>query len=214
MRKAVQGLLLCALAAGCTAINPQVGQLETFKQQAAVGNWSTIAATPVLCALDSPGCAQLHQIKGDACMRVAAAAAPLERAPDYDCAIEQYDAAIRAAADPSVDPARIRSQELEALQDRRDVSRSRQEAAPLNTRLATLAQDTISADPGQAAGYYYLASALLMQGLSEAPPQACRTLDRAAAALDQASQRPGAAPDAIGQRRRDINNARTGRCAS
>jgi hypothetical protein len=48
------------LAAACSTINPQIGQLETFKQQAAARNWQAIADAKVACASEAQGCVQLY----------------------------------------------------------------------------------------------------------------------------------------------------------
>jgi hypothetical protein len=212
-RPALWGPVL--LLAACATVNPQISQLDRFKQQAAVHDWPIIVGASVSCAAESAGCAQLHQIKGDACMTLASEAAAADQAPRYDCAIAQYGAAIQAQAahpDAAVDPVRLRTADLEALQRRRDRSRSRQEATPFNDRLVSAAGSTIQAFPGQAAGYYYLAGGLLSQGLAEPAPQSCRILDQASAALDGAASHQGAVPEAIAQRRRDVANARAGGC--
>ena len=211
MRRLLPGLVAVSVAA-CSAVNPQIGQLETFKQQAAASNWAPIAQSSVSCAPASAGCAQLHQIKADACVAIAGTVPPTGQAPSYDCAIDQYDAALAARPDPAIDPARLWSGELESLQRRRDLSRSGAEAAPFNDRLLSTANRAIAAEPGQAVGYTYLASALLSRGLAEAPPQGCRTLDQAAAALGQAASRPGAPSSLLAQRQRDIANARVDSC--
>jgi hypothetical protein len=207
--------LVGPLLAACSVANPQIGQLDTFKQQAAAEQWGPIAASQASCDGDSPSCPQLHQLKADACMTLAMRAQSAAQAPQYDCAVAQYDAAIHAQAarpDAAVDLVGLRTGEPEALQRRRDRSRSRQEATPFNDRPLCVARLMVNAVPGQAAGFYYLASTLLSQGLAEPVPQGCRSLDRATAAHDKAAIRSGAVPEAIAQRRRDIANARAGRC--
>nr|WP_294526545.1 hypothetical protein [uncultured Rhodopila sp.] len=198
------------LVAACSTINPQIGQLETFKQEAAARNWQAIADTRVACAPESQGCAQSHQIKADACMSLGNNAPSAQQAAEYDCAITEYQAAVAAQLklpDPAIDLAVLQKGELEALLRRRDHSRSDREATPFNRALLTEAATVVKAAPAQAAGYYYLGDALVSQALSEQPPTSCETLHRAAATLAHASQQPGGYADAITQRRRDIANA-------
>ena len=62
------------------------------------------------CTPGSRGCAQLHQIKADACLSLGSRAAPVQQATDYDCAITEYQVAIAAQLkqkDPMVDTARL-----------------------------------------------------------------------------------------------------------
>lgn len=204
------------LAASCSAVNPQIGQLEMFKQEAATRNWQAIADATVACAPGSQGCAQLHQIKADACLSLGNQTVPAQQATDYDCAITEYQAAITAQLkqpDPAVDTARLQTAELDALSRRRDRSRTDGEAARFNAALLNDARTAVKAAPAQAAGYYYVGDALLSQALSEEPPASCGTLNHATTALDSASQRQGGYADAIAQRRRDIANAaRAGGC--
>jgi hypothetical protein len=210
LRGATLVLPVGLLLASCSAVNPQIGQLETFKQEAAAGKSQAIADAKVACAPGSQGCAQLHQIKADACMAVGNQASPAQQATDYDCAISEYQAAIaaqRKQPDSTVDMARLQTGELDALLRRRDRSRSDQEAARFNGALLSEARAMVEAAPAQAAGYYYLGDGLLSQALSERAPTSCATLHRAAAALGNAIQRPGAYADAIAQRRRDMGNA-------
>jgi hypothetical protein len=209
-RRATLVLSAALLAAACSTVNPQIGQLETFKREAAARKWQAIADANVTCAPESLGCAQLHQIKADACMSLGNQASPAQQATNYDCAITENRAAIAAQLkrpDPTVDTARLQTGELEALLRRRDHSRSDPEATRFNRALLSDAAAVVQAAPAQAAGYYYLGDALLSQALSEQPPTSCDTLRRAAAALGNASQRPSGYADAIAQRRRDIANA-------
>ncbi|WP_044559716.1 hypothetical protein [Azospirillum sp. B4] len=193
----------------CAVVNSEISQLDSFKRYAAAGDWAAIANSGVSCGASSSGCAQLHEIKADACMRQGAGVS------SYDCAIAQYQAAIQARqakADTAVSLTRLRIGELDALGRRRDQSRSTAEALPFNTRLLTEAAALIQDAPDRPDGYYYLADGLLAQGLAQRPPQACDTLGRAAHALDQAAVRPNAPADAIAQRRRDVANGRAGQC--
>jgi hypothetical protein len=198
------------LVAACSTVNPQIGQLETFKQEAATRKWQAIADATVACAPGSQGCAQLHQIKADACLSLGSQVAPVQQAADYDCAITEFQAAIAGQLkqkDPMVDTALLQTAELDALSRRRDRSRSDGESARFNGALLNDAAAVVKAAPEQAAGYYYLGDALLSQALSEQPPTSCGTLNRATAALDTASRRASGYADAIAQRRRDIANA-------
>jgi hypothetical protein len=205
------------IVAACSTINPQIGQLETFKQEAAAKNWQPIADAKVACTPQSQGCAQLHQIKANACMSLGNQAALTQQSTDYDCAVNEYQAAIAAQLkqpDATVDLAQLRTGKLEALSRRRDRSRSDQEAAQFNRALVSDATAMVKAAPAQGSAYYYLGDGLLSQALSEQPPNSCATLQRASVALDTASQRPSAYADAIAQRRRDIANAaKAGGCS-
>jgi hypothetical protein len=200
----------------CSVVNPQIGQLKTFKQEAAARNWRAIANAKVECVPRSQGCVQLHQIKADACMSLADQLAPTQQSANYDCAITEYQAAIAAQhrqADATVDMARLQTSQLDALSRRRDISRSEEEAARFNRELLRDATILVKAAPARTAGNYYVGDALLSQALSEQPPASCETLHRAVIALGDASRWPNVYAGAIAQRQRDIENAtRAGRC--
>lgn len=217
MPKLATLVILSGLAvSACSAVNPQIGQLETFKQEAAAKQWRPIADARIECAPQSQGCAQLHQIKADACMSLAYRAAPTQQSGDYDCAINEYQAAIAAQLeqpDATVDMVRLQTGKLDALSRRRDISRSEEEATRFNRELLRDSTLLAKAAPARAVGNYYLSDALLSQALSEQPPASCKTLHRAVVALGDASQWSDGYAGAIAQRQRDIENAaRAGRC--
>lgn len=84
--------------------------------------------------------------------------------PIYDCAITEYQATIaahRKQPDATVDMARLQTAELEALSQRRDRSRSDQEAVRFNRALMSDATVMVKAAPAQGTAYYYLGDGLL-----------------------------------------------------
>ncbi len=136
-------------------------------------------------------------------------------AAQYDCALAEYAAALRALLahpDPALDSLRLRTAELAALERRRDRSGSHAAAVAYNDRLLVTATALVDTAPGAAAGYTYLAGGLLARGLDQAPPERCAELDRAAAALALAAGRAGADPATLARRRHDIAAARARQC--
>jgi uncharacterized protein YceK len=168
-------LVIVALAVGCSSTR----QLSSLKEQAAAGNYAGIAAEEVTCTQGERGCNQIRLIKGDACFQVAARGDPGR----WDCAIEQLGLGIDMTEGTATEMGSLQpfyENLLEALRQRRDLSRSRAEAAPLTTQLERRAQGFQGAFPAAPAGYYYLASAQLTQALDAAdasPDAACRTLN-------------------------------------
>jgi hypothetical protein len=150
-----------------------------MKTQAAAGNYAAIAAEEVTCTQGERGCNQVHLIKGDACFRLAVGGSP----GHWDCAIEQLTLGIDTTAGTTTEMGSLQPDYenlLEALRQRRDVTRSRAEAAPFTAQLERRAQAFHGAFPAAPAGYYYLASAQLSQALDiidASPDAACRTLN-------------------------------------
>jgi hypothetical protein len=182
-------LVVVGLAAGCGMTR----QLSSMKAQAAAGDYAAIAAEEVTCTQGERGCNQVHLIKGDACFQLAAGGNPGR----WDCAIEQLALGIDMTDGTTTEMGSIQpfyENLLEALRQRRDLSRSRAEAAPFTAQLERRAQAFHAAFSAAPAGYYYLASAQLTQALDTAdasPDAACRTLNALQSLLARAPAERG-----------------------
>lgn len=174
-------LAALALAAGCGTGR----QVSAFKDAAQEGDYTAIAASEVTCTADEDGCNQAHLIKGDACYRLAAAGDPAK----YDCALRHLALGIdmTRGVQTAMGPIQPHYENLlEALRQRRDLARSRDEAGAFTQQLESRAEAFRSAFPSAPAGYYYMASARLGRALdaaASAPETACRTLGEAQGAL-------------------------------
>lgn len=168
-------LVIVALAVGCGT----AGLLSRMKKEAAAGHYPAIAAEDVTCTQGETGCNQIHLIKGDACFRMAAGGDP----DRWDCAIRNLSLGIDMTEGTTTEMGSTQSYYenlLEALRQRRDSARSRDEAAPFTAQLERRARAFHDTFPAAPAGYYYLASAQLTQALDNAdnaPDAACRTLN-------------------------------------
>ena len=101
MRIAVAvALLLTIVLAGCTAV-----ELNRFASRAEQGDYPWIADRPVGCDRPSDSCAQLHLVKGDACLQLARSGqAPIAH---YRCAADALAAGLalkRSWPDPAARP--------------------------------------------------------------------------------------------------------------
>jgi hypothetical protein len=182
-------LVIVGLAAGCGTTR----QVSSLKELAAAGNYAAIAAAEVTCTQGERGCNQSHLIKGDACFRLAAGGDPGR----WDCAIEQLGLGIDMTEGTTTEMGSLQpfyENLLEALRQRRDLTHSRAEAAPLTAQLERRAQAFHGAFPAAPAGYYYLASAQLTQALDAAdasPDVSCRTLNDVQSLLARAPAERG-----------------------
>lgn len=188
-RRAAIILLLAVLTAGCATGR----QVADFKQAAAAGDYTTIAAQEVPCTPNQRGCNQVHLIKGDACFRLAAGG----DGSRWDCAIQHLARGLdMTAGTPTAIGATQPYAEnlLEALRQRRDAARSHAEAVPFTAQLESRAQAFRTAFPLAPAGYYYLASAQLtraLEAVDTAPEVACRALNEAQRLLASAPAERG-----------------------
>ncbi|MDQ3829967.1 MAG: hypothetical protein M3361_11815 [Candidatus Tectomicrobia bacterium] len=199
-------LVIVVLAAGCGT----VGQLSRMRRDAAAENYRAITAEEVTCTQGERGCNQVHLIKGDACFRLAAGGEPGR----WDCAIEQLALGIDTTEGTTTEMGSTQpyyENLLEALRQRRDLSRSRAEAAPFTAQLETRAQAFHQAFPTAPAGYYYLASAQLTRALdpNTAPDAACRTLNDAQSLLARAPAERGRYAASLQRVEADIRGAKS-----
>ena len=150
-------LLLAIVLAGCAAV-----ELHRFASHAEQGDYPWIADRPVGCDRPSDTCAQLHLVKGDACLRLARSGqAPLRH---YRCAVDALAAGLalkRSWPDPAV---RQRMQEylcesLAHLQSHQ----SGEAAEDTLARLTEAAETLYRLAPGSLPAVYYLSLARLRQ---------------------------------------------------
>jgi hypothetical protein len=201
-------LLIAALAAGCA---PTVRELSALKEAAAAGDYATIAARQVRCTPDDRGCNQVHLITGDACFRLAAGGDPTR----WDCAIQHLTRGLDMTAGTATELGSTQpyyENLLEALRQRRDLARSRAEAAPFTAQLESRARAFHDAFPAAPAGYYYLASAQLTRALdaADAAPEAtCRALNDLQSLLARAPAERGRYADGFRRIAADIRGAKS-----
>jgi hypothetical protein len=206
-RRAAVILVIIVLAVGCA---PTIRELSDFKQAAAAGDYTTIAAREVTCTQGDRGCNQVHLIKGDACFRLGASGDPSRR----DCAIRHLALGIDMTGGTTTEMGSTQpfyENLLEALQQRRDSARTHAEAAPFTAQLETRAQALHQAFPTAPAGYYYLASAGLTRALdpNTAPDAACRALNDAQSLLARAPAERGRYAASFQRIEADIRGAKS-----
>lgn len=200
-------LAIALVVIGCSS---GVQQLQQAKTWAAAGNYASIADEPVSCGASQPGCGQLRAIKADACRRVATTEAATARRGRLDCAIENYGAALGAAADPQVDRVQAELGLLDVLQRRRDVAADRQDADRQNRALAERAA-AASGPNARPAGAYYAADAELNTVLLGPAQGGCTEIGHAAQLLRDAGAEGTSFTAAAGALSRAVANARRAR---
>ena len=204
---------LALVVAGCSTVNPTVGQLEQLKALAAAGRYQEVAAEGVDCDPSRPGCAQSHWIKADACRRLAAGAATdaADKGKQLDCAIRNYEAALTGAPDPAVSRDQVELGLLDTLLRRRDLARNAADADRYNTLLEERAMAAQGGPNARPAGHYYLANAQLNAVLRQTEQGGCAEIAQAAAQLDEARAEGSAFENAADALARAIANARAAR---
>ena len=154
--------LLLALP-GCSVM-----QLNAFEKHAARGEHAWIARQVVACDDASVACAQLHLMRGDACLRVAGAAA--RPAAALACAADALELGLSLnAAWPDPDERRWFQEKLcQSLKRLADLQ-SGPTAAQTAARLTEAAEGLYRLAPAGAGAVYYLAEARLRQVLPLSP---------------------------------------------
>lgn len=211
MKAMLAFLLTALLAIGCTVVNPTVGQLATFKADAARGDYQAIAAAPVDCGADQEGCSQLRWIKADACYRLARDAPAQIKRERLDCAAENYAAALAALArrpDPVVDRSAVELGVLDSLQKRRELGG---DVDRVNAILAAQAATVRLGPNANPAGLYYGADAELNTVLRRGPQGGCAEIGEAARLLRGARAQGTVFADPVARLNGAIINARNAR---
>ena len=184
-------LLLGAISA-CAVANPTVHHLEQAKALAQAGRFEELAALNASCTGTDAGCAQLHLLEGDACLRVAETSHDIERRRTLlDCGIAHYSAAATAAQDRQVDPDKLRVETMDAIARRRDLARDRLEAQRLNGTLQQSADAAVRHPPTRSAGAVFLADSLVNAVQLLPAGQGCEDLVKARTQLASAAQASG-----------------------
>ncbi|MFW5834407.1 MAG: hypothetical protein ACOCYE_09940 [Pseudomonadota bacterium] len=200
--------LVMALLLGACALGT-VRDVDRMKQLTDAGDLEALAAFEVDCAPATEGCAQAHMIRADACLRRAQETPVAGRAPYAACAVEDYEAALVAAAarpDPLVDPLRLTRWELESLRLWRDAV-ARDQAAELNAELAEAAEQVAREQDTRPEGFYYLADARVWPVNAGLERPACPAILQASRLVERAAALADAGTVDVDQLRRDIDNA-------
>ena len=168
------GLFALLLLSGCGANSYLLTPAET------TAHYTALAAHDVGCAEGERGCHESHLVKGEACLRLAAAGEERFRA----CAVRHLALGVDMSP-KNADKGTLQAYHeslLEALRLRRDNAVTRSEAAPFAAQLESRARSFRKNFPTAPAGYFYLASARLKRAADAgeaAPVIACRALDDA-----------------------------------
>ncbi len=141
---------------GCAGL-----QLQRFQNRAQRGDQTWIAAQPITCQTASQACAQLHLIKGQACLHLAQADNDRSPAADYACAADAFSAGL--ALQPSWPDGTSRRHVQESLCEALANLQTLQSAAAEQTliRLEDAAAELYRLAPDSIPAVYYLADARL-----------------------------------------------------
>lgn len=201
-------VLLSALLVACSL--SQVRQLDQYKDWASQGDDAAIVGHPTDCRAETPGCEQLRLIRGMACYRQAHQG--LDPLDHYRCAIEELTQGLSLARSAGTEPQGLLPYEkalLEALRERRDLAASWDESFDYNRRLQHHAAEFRDRYPDQPEGYYYGASALLLEASRQSleagtGDSVCALLSRARQLLDRGMVNPGALGSHLEQTAREV----------
>jgi hypothetical protein len=210
------GALLTILVYGCCTISPDECQLDRYKQWANQGNDTAIAKGTVDCAPVAPGCDQLHLIRGMACYHLGKqGVAPKSR---YECAIEELQRGVEFASmnnEPERHYKSYLQALLESIRNRQDLSSSWNESLPYTHLLREQASEFRQMFPEEPDGYYYGATALLMEAnrhlAQNDSSQACELLSEADNLLET-NTRPENLAENFEQTQRQVENLQQTEC--
>jgi hypothetical protein len=210
------GAFLTTLAWGCCAISPNECQLARFKQWARQGNDPAIVKEPVACAPSAPGCDQLYIIRGMACYHLGRQG--VEPKARYECAIEELQHGVEFARlndEPERHHKRYLQALLESIRERQDLSSSWDESLPYVVLLRERASEFRQMFPAKPDGYYYGATALLLEAnrhmAQGASAKACELWSEANDLLE-ANTRPGNLAENLAQTQRQVENLQRTEC--
>jgi hypothetical protein len=157
MKRLFWGPIVMLTIAGCAAV-----QLQHFQHRAERGDQAWIAARPVTCNSASQTCAQLHLIKGQACLQLAQADGHRTPAADYACAADEFSAglALRPSWPDEADHRWVQESLCDALANLQALQ-SGAAAQQTLIRLEDAATELYRLAPHSIPAVYYLADARL-----------------------------------------------------
>ncbi|KAA6184048.1 hypothetical protein F2Q65_13935 [Thiohalocapsa marina] len=174
----LMALTLGALASGCVLTLPTEMENSELERMIAAGDWSAIAAIPVLCITQTDACAARHATRADACLRLVIQQPGSASAQDarirelLDCAETEYRSALeRQPSSSSTSRISFHGGLLLTLSERRNRlmdGTDRQQLAAANELLLSAAAAARRDAPDSAMGFLYGASAHVYRAALEA----------------------------------------------